>query len=388
MLINDVYFPYLENKDRYLLLYGSAGSGKSIFAGQKLILRCLQETNHRILCVRKVRRTIKDSIFAQITDSLIEDNLSSVVLRNKSELSFHFPNGNQIITTGLDDPEKIKSIAGITSIWGEEITEFSEEDFIQTDLRMRGENDTYFQYIMSFNPIDRMHWIKKRFFDRPQKDATILHTTYKDNAYLDEQYIKTLESLKHQDENYYKIYALGEWGGLVKGLIFTNWEVVEELPKAEDYVYGLDFGYNNPSVLLKVGILENQLTVEEVIYKTNLTNTDLIELMKEKNINKYTEIFSDTEPQRIEEIYRAGYNIKPADKSVNDGIDRVKRFKLLIDKNATNMIEELRLYKWKEDKNGNVLDEPVKFMDHACDALRYSTTNMIKQTPSFRVFDV
>ena len=213
ILINDTYLPYVENKDRYLVLYGSAGSGKSVFAAQKLIIRLTTELHHRFLVVRKVANTIRSSAFQLILDVIAEFGIREHFTVNKTEMKITYTrNGNEIWFGGLDDVEKLKSITGITSVWIEEATELKADDFDQIDLRLRGETPHYKQIILSFNPIDERHWLKERFFDNDVDGCSILKTTYRDNEFLDEEYKRTLELKAKVNPNYYRIYVLGQWG--------------------------------------------------------------------------------------------------------------------------------------------------------------------------------
>ena len=210
--VNAVYKPYINNQSRYLVLMGGSGSGKSVFAAQKIILRCLLEKGHRILIIRKVAATIRGSVFQLFNDLLSDYDLRSVCEINKTERRISFPGGSEIVMAGLDDPEKIKSIAGISSVWVEEATELTESDFNQLELRVRGETIGYKQFIITFNPIDVNHWLKRRFFDTTDPNVSTLRTTYLDNRFLDADYIHQLEVTIRNRENLYRIYTLGEWG--------------------------------------------------------------------------------------------------------------------------------------------------------------------------------
>jgi phage terminase large subunit len=207
---NPVYSPYFKDQSRILIFYGGAGSGKSVFVSSKILRRACEETPHKILVIRKVANTIKDSVYAELIERISEWGIYNHVVVNKTDKTFTFDNGNVIICKGLDEPEKIKSIQGITSIWIEEATELKEEDFDQLLLRVRGEKKNYVQFILSFNPIDENHWIKKRLID--SGEATFVHTTYKDNVFLDQEYKDSLNALKETNSLYYQIYCLGEWG--------------------------------------------------------------------------------------------------------------------------------------------------------------------------------
>lgn len=380
-----VYYPYLENYNkRYLVMIGGGGSGKSYFAGQKIIYRMLKEKNHKILVTRKVDRTLRHSTFDLLKDVVNMFRCDQYFNYNKTEMGITCNLTNsQIIHKGLDDVEKIKSIQGLTSIWIEEATEITKQDFMQLDIRLRGEMPYYKQIILSFNPIDITHWLYDYFFanpsDRIKSNTSVIHTTYKDNPYLDQEYKEVLEGLIEQDVNYYNIYALGNWG-ILTGLIYKTFIIIENYPNSfEETFYGLDFGYNNPTALIQINIKDNNLYIKELLYRTKLTNSDLIDAIKDMNIPKYANIYADSaEPQRIEELCRAGFNVMPAHKSVKDGIDFVKRFKIYTNRENVNLNKENKAYSYKRNKNGETIDEPIKMNDHCLDAMRYGIFTHLK----------
>lgn len=372
-VFNPVYMPYYKCDARHLHLYGGAGSGKSVYAAQKILLRLLKEPGHRILIIRKVARTIRRSMFQLLRDIIIEWNLGALFTINKVEMEIHCINGGSIIAAGVDDPEKLKSIHGVTMIWIEEATELWEADFNQIDLRLRGMTSSYKQIILSYNPISESHWINQRFHQNHAENSVILKTTYKDNRFIDPEYAAQLQRLAEIDETFYQIYALGEWA-TPTDLIYPNWITTSTLPDSYDEIlYGLDFGFNAPTALVEIGLRDQIPYVRELLYQTKMTNGELIEKMKELIPNPNAFIYADSaEPARIEEIYRSGFNIHPADKRVASGIDTVKRFRVHVDEGSDNIIRERRTYKWRKDKSGMVLDEPVKMFDHTLDAIRYA----------------
>lgn len=209
---NEIFMPLFADTHRYLVLKGGGGSGKSIFAGRKVLERCTSEPGHRFLVCRKVARTIRESCFKQLLGQLAEHYADCGYKANKSDMAITFPNGSEIIFAGLDDVEKLKSIYNITGVWVEEASELLEGDFNQLDIRLRGKTREYQQIILSFNPISSQHWLKKRFFDRTDKRAKISESTYKDNRFLNESAKRTLEAFKDTDEYYYMVYCLGMWG--------------------------------------------------------------------------------------------------------------------------------------------------------------------------------
>lgn len=375
--INYVYESALEWQGRYLTLYGGGGSGKSYAAAQKIVLRCLQSPKERILFTRKVGRTLRNSCFTLIK-GVISDMAVPNVIVNKTEMSFTFPNGSELISSGLDDVEKLKSIHGITSIWIEEATELSSQDFIQLDLRLRGETPSYKQILLSYNPVDIDHWLKKDHHDKPNDNHLIVKTTFRDNAFIDPEYRKVLEDL--QDANYKRIYAEGEWGISNEGIIYTHYAISDIQYDPEEVIYGLDFGYNNPTALVCVKIYDGANYVSEILYQSHLTNQDLINIIK-PIVGRSTVYCDSAEPQRIEELKKAFIRAKPAHKDVPLGIDHVRRYPLYISADSSNLINEIKAYKWREEKD----KEPLKFKDHLMDAMRYAIFTH-KRGGAFTVF--
>lgn len=210
---NASFLPLFGDESRYLVLKGGGGSGKSIFAGRKILERSIYEGNHRFLVCRKVGRTLRDSCFKQLIGELNEYYPGLAYKANQSDMRITFPvSQSEILFSGLDDVEKLKSIYNITGIWIEEASELLESDFNQLDIRLRGETAHYKQIILTFNPISIVHWLKARFFDRKMENCTIHESTYKDNRFLDEENIRVLEGYKDTDPYYYTVYCLGHWG--------------------------------------------------------------------------------------------------------------------------------------------------------------------------------
>jgi phage terminase large subunit len=243
------------------------------------------------------------------------------------------------------------------------------EDWQQLIFRTTG------KIIIDYNPSDEFHWIYEKV--KTREDADFYITTYKDNPFLEPEIIAEIERLKYTDENYWKVYGLGQVGA-AKSLIFTI-NLTDAIPdNARLLSYGMDFGYtNDPTTLVGVYLYDTNLYIDELLYRTNMTNQDIAKELDRLGIGRRDEIYADSsEPKSIEEIYRMGWNIKPATKgqgSVNIGIDMLKRYAINVTKRSTNSIKEFRNYKWKEDKNGNVLNEPVDFFNHSIDACRYAT---------------
>ena len=202
------------------------GSGKSIFAGRKVLERVTSEPGHRWLVCRKVARTLRESCWAQLVGQISDFYPDAGAKTNKSAMTITFSNGSVILFAGLDDVEKLKSIFNITGIWIEEASELEEGDFNQLDIRLRTDFNQYLQMILTFNPISATHWLKKRFFDRRDPRATVHESTYQDNRFLTKEAVATLESFKETDEYYYMVYCLGQWG--VTGKTVFNGKAVGE----------------------------------------------------------------------------------------------------------------------------------------------------------------
>ena len=225
---NEAFLPLYFDEHRYLVLCGGGGSGKSIFAGRKVLERVIYEPGHRWLVCRKVARTLRDSCFAQLRGQIVEHYPQAGAKINTGDLRITFPNGSEILFAGLDDVEKLKSIYDITGIWVEEASEITEADFNQLDIRLRTDFSQYLQMILSFNPVSITHWLKRRFFDQHDERATTHRSTYKDNRFLTEEAARTLEAYKDTDPYYYQVYCLGEWGVTGK-TVFDGQAVSERL---------------------------------------------------------------------------------------------------------------------------------------------------------------
>ncbi len=358
-----------QTNKRINLLVGGAGSSKSYSTAQWILSKAYNEPNKRFLITRKTLPSLRITAFKLITDLLREYNLPHNL--NKSELIITLQNGTELLFKSLDEPEKIKS-AEFNYIWIEEATEINIDDFRQLNLRLRRTNTVINQMFLTCNPISKLNWIYTELIEGKREDIAYHQSTYKDNPFLTKEYIDQLEDLIHQDQNYYKIYCLGEWGVLTN-IIYSNYKHVDNTPdNLDETFYGLDFGFNNPSALIEINMKDTVPYVRELLYESKLTNQDLINRLKHL-IPPGSLIYADSaEPARIEEICNAGYVCMPSDKEVTDGIDFVKRHPLHITRDSINTLKEIGGYKYKEDKDGHVLDEPVKFNDHAMDALRYA----------------
>jgi phage terminase large subunit len=279
---------------------------------------------------------------------------------NKTNNTYTFPNGSQVAFFSTDDEQKLRGRKH-SIVWANEANELLHEEFMQLNMRCEG------KFFVDFNPSENSSWI----YDLPEEDTLTLKSTYKDNPFLPQSIINQIEDLKRTDDALYQIYALGE-KAVSKQNIYDNWEFVKRKPvRFEQYVYGLDFGYNHPSALMRVYWHENDIFIEPVVYQSYLTTPDLINLMEQNNISKSVEILADyARPEIIKEIEIAGWNILNASKEVKNGINNVKTFKVYC-QDDENLVKEYDNYKWKKVKD-TITDEPVKLHDDAMDAIRYA----------------
>ncbi len=367
-----VYRPAAQTTSRYRVLYGGRGSGKSVFVAQNMIGRAIK--GRRVLVVRKVLRTCRHSTFQLFRDILHAMRATDHVEINRTEMRIAFPGGGEILHAGLDDPDKLKSFAGITDVWIEEAFEVTEEDFIDVDVLIRGVEDP--QVTLTFNPLRGKSWHKRRFIDERLGDPYVQQTTWRDNPYVSDDYGRLLASIP--DENLRRIYEAGQWGEDVRGLIYPAWEAVDTMPPPE--VYGLDFGFNNPTALVALSYQDGDpgaLYVDEVIYESGLTDADLAGRMEAEGVSTAARIYADAaQPGSIAALVRAGFNVHPAAKgpgSVDAGIRFVQAAQIKATRRSVNIHNELASYKWDERRStGETLDRPLKWMDHALDAMRYA----------------
>lgn len=382
-----------ESKKRYIIMKGSAGSGKSVDTATNYILRLMQDAGRNLLCVRKADITNRDSTFAELQGAIFRmfgDKWERYWTIKQNPLLIECKsNSNQIIFRGVNDEkqrEKLKSITfkrgKLTDVWIEEATEITQSDFEIIDDRLRGElpPGQFYQIKCTFNPVSATHWIKKVFFDVADDNVLTHSSNYLNNRFIDEAYKKRMERRKLVDPEGYRIYGLGEWGE-VGGLILHNF-IVEDFdtsPERFDYmVNSQDFGYNHANCILELGFRDSELYVCKEIYEYEKDTSELIALANQKNFNKKLMMYCDSaEPDRIKMWQKAGYTrargvVKGA-RSVHAQIDYLKQIpKIHIHHSCVNTYKEASQWKWQLDQKTNTyLDEPVTFFDDAMACLRY-----------------
>ena len=387
-LFNDVYFPWLTDySHRYEVYYGGAGSGKSVFIAQKLLVKAIHK-KRKVLIIRKYGTTLRDSVFQLVIDTLKKWRIYEYCRINQSTYTITLPNESVFLFKGLDDSEKIKSITDITDIWCEEATELSLDEFTQLDLRLRALVDDL-QIFCSFNPVSKANWVYKKWFAKEAVyDTTqtfILHTTYKDNRFLPRAYIVALEDKINTNPAYYKIYVLGEFGTF-EGLVLTNWRKQTfdpmELAQSLEHRAGIDLGWVDPSAIIDTLYDRHNKTIYvfNEFYKSGCQLSELATAIKGMNLSK-TKLYVDSaEPRSIQYFRNNQINAVAAQKgqdSVKAGIMFLQDHCIVVHPNCTSFINELENFSYiKSKQTGEWTEETTHEFSHAIDACRYAYSDI------------
>ena len=393
--VNDSYIPYLEATQYTQIFFGGSSSGKSYFLAQRTVMDNMNGYNY-LIC-RNVGNTIKKSVFNEVWKAICNYQLAMFYDRNKTELTItNRRNNKQILFSGLDDEEKLKSITPIDGVlervWIEEATEIKRSAYLQLKKRLRGRTDKHKGIIISFNPVLKTHWIYKEFFagcwdeeKNVYKDdrKLILKTTYKDNKFLTPDDVYELEH--ETDEYFYNVYTLGNWG-ILGNVIFKNWSTanLSSMIKSFDNIHnGLDFGFTNPNALVRVHVSEKSKTIYvfKELHKRGQTYESLVADLK-VCIGRELVTCDNEDSRGVFMLRQGGINAIEAKKgagSVVSGIKWLNGYKIVIDIRCQEFINEIQQYHWREDKEGNVIEEPVKKNDHLMDALRYAVEPLMLQ---------
>jgi phage terminase large subunit len=357
----------LEGDVRFVINEGGSRSSKTYSLCQLIIVYCLQNPNKVVSIVRKTFPALRATVMRDFFEIMKDLGLYEKDRHNMSENIYSFSNGSIVEFFSVDNEQKIRGRKRDLG-WCNEANELYFEDFQQLNMR------TEYKMIFDYNPSDSASWL----YELPDEDKVVIKSTYRDNPFLPDSIKRQIEDLKRTDEALYQIYALGE-RAISKSNIYNNWTFVKEKePRFQSYVYGLDFGYNHPTALVRVYWHEKDIYIEPVIYESYLTTTMLIDKMGILGIDKNTDILADySRPEIIAEMQNAGYNVNNANKVVKKGIDNVKTFGVYC-QDDPRIKREYENYKWKKVGDA-ILDEPVKLYDDAMDAVRYATT-YIKET--------
>lgn len=395
MTLSEIYLPevvgkgyadYWNFKGRYRVVKGSRASKKSTTTAMNLIYNIMKYPKTNGLVVRKVYRTIKDSCFSQLKWVINRLKVERYwkATTNPLELTY-IPTGQKILFRGLDDPLKVASVSVeegyLNFLWIEEAYEImNESDFNMLDESIRGKtpSDIYKQITLTLNPWNERHWIKERFFDVEDDEVLAITTNYLCNEWLDESDKRMFERMRLHNPKRYKVAGLGEWG-IVDGLVYENWEVkpfeIKDLPT----YFGLDFGYTNDPTAFFCGQLDKEnatIYVFDELYQKGMSNQDIYNKLTEMGFKNDLITADSAEPKSIDELRRLGLSrIKGAKKgkdSVNNGIQKLQNYKIVIHPKCNNFITEISNYQWDEDRFGKKINKPIDDMNHLMDAMRYA----------------
>lgn len=372
--------------------YGGASSGKSHGVFQKIVIKALRDWKkpRKILVLRKVGATVRDSVFADVQATLSYFGILNMCKINMSAFRIELPNGAEFIFKGMDNPEKIKSIKGISDVVMEEASEFTLDDYTQLTLRLRDKAHKQKQIYLMFNPVSKANWVYNAFFVKKPKNTVVYQTTYKDNRFLDALTRENIEELANRNEAYYKIYALGEFATLDK-LVFPKYTKVllnkDELRHITSY-FGLDYGFiNDPSAFMHVKIDDDRkkLYVVEEYVKKGLTNDKIAESITALGYAKEPIRADSAEKKSNQELRNLGIgrviDVKKGAGSVMQGIQYLLQYEWIVDERCVKTIEELENYTWKKDKATNeYINEPVDSYNHCLDAIRYAIQDKITKS--------
>ena len=408
-----IYYPLYDNKDKFVILItGGRGSGKS-FASSAFIERLTfelkkyindegerEKITHTILYARYTMTSAEMSVIPEFMEKVEMDGLERYFHATKSDV-INRMTGARIMFRGIktssgNQTAKLKSIHGITTFVCDEAEEWTSEkefDTIMFSIRQKGIQN---RIIIIMNPTDSNHFIYKKYIEKTHKvvmydgvpvqisthpDVLHIHTSYLDNIeHLSEQFVKEAQAMKEKDKKKYGHIFMGRWDDVKEGAIYTNWSIVNEFPsQCREVALGLDFGYSTaPTACVKCGVLNNDLYVDEQFYDVGLNLTPLKEKLSQRGLTVYADSAADV---LIREIANEGLMVYPIDKTgmtVSAGIQKVQDFDhIYVTKRSYNLQDELRNYVWEKDRNGNVLNKPVKENDHLLDALRYYVTGCI-----------
>ena len=404
-MTNKIYLPdvvgkgYKESwnfKGRYRVCKGSRASKKSKTTALWYIYNIMKYKNANLLVVRKTYRTLKDSCYTELKWAIHRLGVDAFFNCTQAPLEItYIPTGQKIYFRGLDDPLKVTSITvdvgSLCWLWIEEAYEInSEADFDMLNESIRGEvqDGLFKQVTLTFNPWNDRHWLKRKFFDNPDKDTLAMTTNYTCNEWLDEADLQVFETMKEKNPRRYQVAGLGNWG-IVDGLVYENWKeqefnVEDVRSAATTSVFGLDFGYTNDPSALFCGILDlkaKKLWVFDEMYEKGLSNRDIYNNINRMGFVKEQIIADCAEPKSIDELKYYGLRriqgAKKGKDSINNGIQWIQELEIIIHPRCVNFLTEIGNYQWDEDKFGNKVNKPIDCFNHLMDAMRYALEKYI-----------
>lgn len=380
------FYPLLLDYTRRWEFYcGSAGSGKSYSIAQKLIIRCCREPIKILVC-RRYATTLRNSCFSLFKEVLAKWQLLPYVKIKETDMSITFPNGSSIILMGLDTEEKLLSLNNISTVWIEEAYEVEREKVEQLNLRMRGAALNQ-QLILSWNPISKSSWLYGFTVENPPENSIFHHSTYKDNPFLNAEYVQALDEMAVRNPAKYRVYGLGEWGVDVEGLVITNWraeefDAMELSSRGYEHRVGMDLGWIDKSAILNTlyDKANKTIYVFEEFYKSGCQLTELADAIGKMQIGK-TKVYVDAaEPRSIQYFRNNRINAEGCAKgkdSVKAGLMFLQDCLIVVHPNCKNFIMELENFSYKKSKQtGEYTEETTHEYSHAIDACRYAYSDI------------
>lgn len=383
------FLPYINDYSKRFNIYkGSAGSGKSFFIAQKLVLKALKEQRKVLVC-RRYGSTIRNSVFALFKDVLKDFKLYEYCKVRESDFYIQLPNGSEFIFVGLDDETKLLSIQNISDVFVEEIWEVSKETIDQLSLRMRGKAKNQ-QIYGAFNPISAKHWLYDFCEGKTQpKSFFYSQSTFRDNPFLSADYIAALEDLYRTNPNKARIFCDGQWGADVEGLVYKNHKImsfdINELLRDKNITVrcGLDIGFIDPTAIV-VSLFDSKnrkIYIIKEYYKRGATLQEIAEAIKEMGIERQRIFCDSADPRAIDFMRRNGIRAEGAKKgqgSVRAGISYLQDMELICHESCHNVATELENYVYLKDKKTGQYQEDSYDHDfsHSLDALRYAYSDL------------
>jgi phage terminase large subunit len=380
------FYPLLLDYSRRWEFYcGSAGSGKSYSIAQKIVVRCCNEPIKVLVC-RRYATTLRNSCFSLFKEILNKWQIASYVKIRETDMTITFPNGSQIIMIGLDTEEKLLSLNDISCIWVEEAYEVEREKVEQLNLRMRGAALNQ-QIFLSWNPISKQSWLFKFTQEEAPESSIFHHSTYKDNPFLNEEYVAALDEMAIRNPAKYRIYGLGEWGVDVEGLVITNWrkEEIDEMAlaaKGLEHRCGLDLGYVDKSAIIDTLFDRETRTIYvfNEFYKSGCQPSELAQAIKDMNLAKSKIKVDNSEPRTIQFFRNEGINAEACAKgrdSVRAGLMFLQDCLIIVSPKCQNFINELENFSYIKSKvTGLYTEDTTHEWSHAIDACRYAYSDI------------
>ena len=380
LVLTDKQYEYIDDMTRHLMVMGSAGSGKTIFACTKVILYALQYPNARIGVFRQTLPSLRETSWREIVELLEKYKIE--YKENKSNGLITLSNDSTISFTPVDDEKKLRSL-NLDFVYIEQCEEITEDAFIELDLRIRNEISKKYggQMLIVVQPSNKSHWLYRLFYNEKANDEDYkkVHFSYLDNPFLPVEQKKVYEGLRETNYDRYLTHTLGEWISSSKQIFTNNWDVGFDRTYFNYYVGGIDWGWNNPACFLLCGVYDDEFYILGEVYKAEMTTSEFLEEIDkllssfDLRFNDIDSVYADSaDPESIEVFCRNGLNTYGSVKNVKAKIDTTRETKIHVKEDCVNLIRELPMYSWKRNKDGELLEEPVKRDDHSIDALCYA----------------